>query len=412
MEKVTAFEKEVSLSTSGFVKMSQDRTKKILEASAISNRNLPPANRLAKQLHPAKQTFRILDRIEHNPEMHTFVLQNHENTAPWFRPGQCVYVDFEIDGSTIVRPYSISSSPAQALTGVYEITVKKVACGFATNYIFDHWKPGTDITCSGPQGNFYYDDLRDAKHIVGIAGGVGITPYVSMIRSMKEEGKTCSPPSLTLIYGVNSVNEIAFRQELQKAAHELGRRIKVVYVVNDDHLEPGMEAGLINKEIIQKYGNPEIDSFFVCGPPLMYDYIQKEFSELKVLRKQIRFDVRGERNDIVPLLPEDHKIKQKFRLTVKIGASVEELSCNNHESLLVSMERGGLYPPAGCRSGECAYCRSKLIDGSMIVIDSQDGRRMADYKFGYIHPCVSYPTSNVSISIPRKKSTACCRSDN
>ncbi len=75
------------------------------------------------------------------------------------------------------------------------------------------------------------------------------------------------------------------------------------------------------------------------------------------------------------------------------------MKCYFEETLLCSMKRAGLKPPSHCRSGKCGFCHSKLIKGDVFIPEHIDGRRLADKKFGRIHPCCSYPISDVSLCI-------------
>ena len=68
--------------------------------------------------------------------------------------------------------------------------------------------------------------------------------------------------------------------------------------------------------------------------------------------------------------------------------------------MLVAIERAGIAAPSKCRSGECGYCRSKLLEGDVFITEDNDGRRAADKKFGFIHPCSSYPLSDLFVEIP------------
>ena len=129
-----------------------------------------------------------------------------------FRPGQYLTFFFELEGACVTRPYSISSSPVEAGQGFYEITVKRTDEGFISSYIWDNWNKGTNIQCSDPQGQFYYDNLRDSAHIVGIAGGSGITPFRSMAKSIADGTLDVN---LTLFYGSNTLIEGIFLKEFE-----------------------------------------------------------------------------------------------------------------------------------------------------------------------------------------------------
>ena len=85
-----------------------------------------------------------------------------------------------------------------------------------------------------------------------------------------------------------------------------------------------------------------------------------------------------------------------------MGEVTKEVPALVTESLIIAMERAKLAPPSKCRSGECGFCRSLLISGDVYINPISDWRRAADKKFGYIHPCSSYPLSDIEIKVPRK----------
>ena len=90
-----------------------------------------------------------------------------------------------------------------------------------------------------------------------------------------------------------------------------------------------------------------------------------------------------------------------FTLTVRVGGEMAEIPAKGSETVLVSMERANLAPPSRCRSGERGFCRALLVSGDVFVVPDGDGRRAADKGLGYIHPCASYPLSDLEVWAPR-----------
>jgi ferredoxin len=87
-------------------------------------------------------------------------------------------------------------------------------------------------------------------------------------------------------------------------------------------------------------------------------------------------------------------------MKVKMGGVVSEIPARATETVLVAMERANLASPSLCRSGECGYCRSLLLDGDVFIAPESDDRRAADRRRGYIHPCSSYPLSDLELETP------------
>ena len=119
----------------------------------------------------------------------------------------------------------------------------------------------------------------------------------------------------------------------------------------------------------------------------------KELAPYDLPRKAIRKDAGscGNREVSAP---------RTFRLTVHVRDKVYAISALENETLLTAMERAGIDAPNKCRAGGCGYCHSKWVRGEYVVADGRDGRREADRKFGFIHPCVTYPASDIELIVP------------
>ena len=143
-------------------------------------------NENAKALHPDRQDLVILDIIDHC-DAKTFVIGNADGkSVAYFRAGQYLSVSMKFDGSILTRPYSISSSPKWAKEGKYAVTIRRNPNGYAADKALDSFKVGDAVTVSAPEGNFYYEELRDAKDVIALAGGSGITPFLSMAYAIRD----------------------------------------------------------------------------------------------------------------------------------------------------------------------------------------------------------------------------------
>ncbi|MBN2051764.1 MAG: hypothetical protein JW760_15035, partial [Spirochaetales bacterium] len=160
------------------------------------------ANRVAKALHPGVQHLVISEMQDHGENARSYILKaapdSDTKTLAYFRAGQYLSIKLHIGESVLSRPYSIRSAPAEALEGSYTITIKRTDDGFASNFIFDNWRVGTVIEASAPLGEFVYEPIRDAAHIVGLAGGSGITPFYSLARAIADGTEDAT---LTILYG-------------------------------------------------------------------------------------------------------------------------------------------------------------------------------------------------------------------
>ncbi len=349
-------------------------------------------NRLAAQLHPRVQEAVISQVITHSDNVKTFILSG-DRLAP-FRAGQYVSVRLKIGGSVLTRPYSISSSPGLAKDGKYAVTVKRAADGFASGWILDHWTAGTPVTLSGPQGTFYYEPLRDAVHVIGIAGGSGITPFLSMAYAIREgiEGF-----DLTLLYGSCREEDILFRQELDEIVKACDR-VKVVHVLSEEQCSR-FEYGLITAEHIRKYCGNVPFSVFLCGPAAMYAFVEKELSRLAIERKFIRRELLAAPSSPAGLKGYPGDAAKMYTLTVNRFGQTNTVPLGASETVLVALERAGIEAPSHCRGGECGWCRARLDKGEVYIPPEYEARRIADIETRHIHPCCAYPLSDLAIEI-------------
>ncbi len=344
-------------------------------------------NKVAKSLHPKEQKL-VISRIEeHAGIAKSYYLKSKAAPLAYFKAGQYLTFKLEIGSSVVTRSYSIASSPASALNGEYQITVKRIANGFVSDYILDNWKVGDEVTAYAPEGNLTYSPLRDAKNIVAVAGGSGITPFLSLARAIDNGDEDCA---LTLLYGCRASDEILFKAELDSLA-EKNEKINVVYVLSDSD-EEGYEKGFVGADIIKKYAPGENYSIFVCGPGGMYKYLETELPKLEKEKKYIRFEVfsSGKKADEEP---------REFSIKVINRAKESVIKANSNETVLCAFERAGIEVPARCHTGECGFCRSKLVSGKIYIPEGEDRRRIADMQFSFIHPCCCYPESDLVVRI-------------
>ena len=353
-----------------------------------SNTPLPKSyrtNELAKALHPGTMEVELTAVRPLTAGMRELTFRRLDASAfPFFRAGQYVSLQSKVGESLVSRPYSIASSPREALENKLVLGVEEA--GFFSGYLDKEAKPGDRFTMTEPSGEFHYEALRDNRHIVCIAGGAGITPFLSMAKSMAEGDEDYE---MTLFYGARDEARIAFKPELDALAE---KGLKVVYVLSDEE-RAGYEHGFVSAALLEKYVDVRNVTFFLCGPKAMYDFVLKELAPYNLPVKAVRKDATfcGDRTVAEP---------RTFQLTVHIRDQVYTVPAKENETLLTAMERAGINAPNKCRAGGCGYCHSKWLGGEYVIADGRDGRREADRKFGFIHPCVTYPAGDMEIDVP------------
>ena len=379
----------------------EQREAKIAAASTDRPKFDFNANKLARSLHPDRQHFLVsaVEELQAECKCYTLVPDPDEGTdhVAYFAPGQYVTVFVDIDGVPTTRAYSISSSPRASLDGKLEITVKNTDGGFVSPWILENWKEGDKVETSGPLGEFFYISLRDAPTIVALAGGSGITPFLSMARAIAEGDEDFN---LTILLGSRTEDQILYKDEFDRIQAATDK-VKVVHVLSDEEKD-GFEHGFLTAELIEKYapaGEPY--SVFMCGPQVMYAFADKELEKLGLIRKYIRRELFGEifNPQDEPDWPADAEVPEEVAITVTIKGDSKTVKGSGSDSVMRILEKSGIAVPAKCRSGECGWCRSRLISGEVFMPDALDGRRMADKKYGYIHPCIAFPLSDLVLEV-------------
>ena len=384
---------------SGASRVTKKRLQSFAEASPALT-DIDPIGNVAREWHPGPMELVVTSVTPACRTAKTIRLERTDGKKlPFFYAGQYIALNFQIGDSLISRPYSISSAPFEARgeRPFAEITVRRSrGDGFICDYVNDHLKVGDVLTGTMGLGQFYYEPLRDAGHVVALAGGVGITPFVSMA---KEVANGTLDMDLTILYGSVSSDDIVLKEELDRLDGACGR-LKVVHVLSGEEEGWTGERGFLTADIIQKYSKGDT-SYFICGPQAMYTFLRSELQKMDIPARRVRFEVFGQAKDITAFKGYPLELKdQTFTLTVVRGISEVQIPAKASESIVVALERAGIRIETGCRSGECGFCRTKVLSGNFFVCPEGDGRREADKDFGYVHACAAYPTSDMKIKIP------------
>ncbi len=342
-----------------------------------------------ERLHPAKLNLRIADIIVESSSTKTFRLVSENHYLPPFMAGQYISLYPTIGNILTGRPYSISSSPNQI--GYYDITVRRVENGLVSNYLLDEVKIGDVLECSGPAGNFYFNPLVHEKAMVCIAGGSGITPFMSMIREIVESGLD---RTVYLFYGNKNTEDIIFHDELT----ELSRFSQIIYtpVIEEPSDDFTGECGFISGKVVSKIsGNHGDKTYFLCGPRGLYDFCLPELEGQGIPARRIRQEMFGPPINIdeYPGWPSEVTAADIFTVSVT-GKKTFEAKAG--EPLLTALEKNQITVPSLCRSGECSMCRVKVISGTVFQPPGTMVRK-SDREWGFVHSCVSYPIEDLEI---------------
>jgi glycine betaine catabolism B len=345
-----------------------------------------------QRLHPSVMDLRVNQVISETVSTKTLRLVSPDGYLPPFQAGQYIALYLDIDGIRTGRPYSISSPPNQ--TGYYDITVRRMQDGLVSNYLMDRVKAGDMIQTSGPDGRFVYNPLIYDKTLVFVAGGSGITPFMSMIREFAGRGLD---REVFLLYGNRSDEDVIFNYELKDLSTWFDNIHYIPVIQNPEGGYKG-HTGFITKEIIlNEIKDISHKTFMLCGPQALYDFCVPELTKIGVPLKKIRREIYGEPVNLYdsPGWPKSISLYDSFTLNIRGAGAFNALA---GESLLSSLEKNGFVRPFVCRSGECSLCRLRVVSG-MVYQPPGALVRASDRQFGYVHSCVAYPLSDLEIML-------------
>ncbi|MDE5539080.1 MAG: 2Fe-2S iron-sulfur cluster binding domain-containing protein, partial [Bacilli bacterium] len=299
-----------------------------------------------------------------------------------FKAGQFVSLKIYSNDRYATKPCVLSCSPSNASKNMYQITINLKEKDFV-NELMNEVKEGDSLTISRPMGDFIYNKIRDEKNIIGIANGCGIVPFMALAEAINEGLEDCK---LTVFYSVNTVQDIIFKEKIE-SINKTNKNVKFVITLLQETAE-GYMSGAITKEMIEPYME-EFNSFFMCGSSLLYKAMNEVLTRLEVPLKAVHYDTAG-----VSYMP---VALEAYELKVILKNGLVTTTCQSNESLLVAMEKAGIKAPSACRVGTCGFCRSVLLDGKIKIVGGNF--TSAELANDYIHPCITYPESNVILRL-------------
>ncbi len=340
--------------------------------------------KLAQELIPQMITVSVKKVLKETDNAKTIVLSEHNNKPlPPFKPGQKIAIIINIDGNFYSRNFTLSGSTTKVKESEYRITVFEEKEDFVIDYIFNKLKIGERFSISAPYGDFYYNPIRDEKNLMMIVSGKGIASAYAMAQAVSEKVYRIN---LTIFYSERKDADLVYKKELIKLAEK--DNIRVGFVLSEESREDALD-GFVNLELIKKELKPDETTIFINGGEGLLKYLEKELKPLNLPKKYIRYD---------SYLP-NCNIKRvvKYNLSIYIGSEKYIVPCFNNKTILQAIEESGIYIPSKCHDGSCGLCRSELVMGEVKIVN--DKRVNADKKYNFIHPCSTYPLSDIEIIV-------------
>ncbi len=332
-----------------------------------------------------------------------------------FTQGQYLTLRTEIDGQDLRRSYSICAGVDD---GELRVGVRKVHAGVFSNWINAHLKPGDTIQVMAPQGRFFVPLEADAKkHHVGIAGGSGITPILSIMKTvLAREPKS----RFTLIYGNRLLKSTMFKEEIEDLKNRYMTRLSLQHVFSDEFTDVPLNHGVMNRDKIAEFLHVivpavEIDHAYICGPFQMNDEAEAALLAAGVPEERIHIErfgvaqpagaaIEANAPQVGAIIHEASPgdAEQARVVIIRDGLRREIEFRRDQPSILDAASAAGLEVPFSCTSGVCGTCRAKLIEGE-VRMERNFALDKNEVAAGFILTCQAHPlTERVVLSFDER----------
>ena len=314
-----------------------------------------------------------------------------------FKAGQHLTLKADIDGEEVRRNYSLCVAPDE---GLVKVTVKRIKGGVFSNWVAESLRAGDEVEVMTPHGSFTVPfEAGAARRYVAIAGGSGITPIMSLIRTALSE----EPNSrFTLFYGNRDSQSVIFLEALADLKDRYMGRFELFHFLAEEEGEIDLFNGMLDAarvgEAIERLvvEPAEVAAWFICGPGPMMDAAESVLVSQGILRERIhieRFTAGRPSEAMVAQLAAAQEQAAGQAISVTLDGRTRKIEFDG-SSILDSARAAGLPAPFACKAGVCATCRAKVTAGKveMAVHYGLTDEEIAD---GYVLTCQSVPAGDV-----------------
>jgi ring-1,2-phenylacetyl-CoA epoxidase subunit PaaE len=341
-------------------------------------------------------TLKVAEAIDETADARSirFAVPEELREAFKFKPGQHLTLKAEIEGEEVRRNYSLCVAPQDDQVMV---TVKRIAGGVFSNWANDNLKPGAAIEVMPPHGSFTWEfKAGAAKHYVGFAGGSGITPVISLLKTAL---LTEPDSSFTLFYGNRDSSSVIFLEPLAQLKNRFMDRLQVHHFLAEEAGDIDLFNGLLDRskcdEILDFLIDPaEVAAFFICGPEPMMDAAEAALAARGVEPARIHLE------RFTAGRPSAAQAAQMQALTREAAGLTLLVTLDGRKrrvpfdaaagNILDSARAAGLPAPFACKAGVCATCRARVVAGE-VEMAARYGLTDEEVAAGYVLTCQSVP---------------------
>ena len=315
-----------------------------------------------------------------------------------FVPGQYLTFRRDFDGTEIRRNYSICAGRNE---GVIQVGIKKVEGGAFSTWANEELKPGMTMEAMPPAGSFHMPiGPGRAGNYLGFAGGSGITPVLSILKTVLDE----EPDStFTLVYANKGVNTIMFREEIEGLKNTHMGRFNIIHVLETDAQEIDLFTGRIDaakcRELLEGWIDIDsVDTVFICGPEPMMQAIASALGDQGVSEDRIKIErftpsQPGRLERTKPIRKGKAKGTKATKVTVSLDGASRSFEVDEGKTILESALENSIDAPYACRAGVCSTCKCKVLEGEVEMVVNH---ALEDYEVerGYVLLCQSFPVTD------------------
>lgn len=335
----------------------------------------------------------VAEVIRETADAHSVVFDVPAELAERFRyrPGQFLTLRIPFGEKALARCYSLCSAPG--VDAALKVTIKRVDGGRGSNWICDHLKPGDTVEVMRPAGVFTPKELAGEFWL--FAGGSGITPVFSILKSVVTQGQG----QVRLVYANRDEASVIFSEQLKQLVAEYPDRLSVMHWLDS-------VQGWITPRQLSRWlpWSQELDpECFICGPGPFMDCAATALELLGVPRKRVhieRFVSLEEGEESAADHSDQAATGEVVQIEVELDGQVHRVAGSTAEPILDSLLNAGLDAPFSCRTGGCAACMCHLQEGEATMLRNEVLDE-DDQAAGWVLGCQAVPVSNkVKVSFP------------